>query len=217
MTTDAVEGTATDDATDDATAADDKPTKARTGKDTGTGKAAPKPAVRARPRLGRRTITTAALVAVTAAALFAGAATWRYVGRDDTAGREAALRDQVAAAATQDVINLNTLDYRTTAADLDRWQNSATGTLYAQITSGRAQLEAEAAKDKTVSTAAVLAVAVTEFDRRAGKAAVLATVRVTVTKSGGTGGAAISRLIGQLSRTPAGWKMSTLSSAGGGE
>ncbi|MBO2457569.1 hypothetical protein [Actinomadura violacea] len=212
MTTDAVDGTATDTAT---SAADDEPKD--TGKDTGTGKTASKPAARARPRPGRRTITIVGLVAVTAAALFAGAATWRYVGRDETTGREAALRDQVAAAATQDVINLNTLDYRTTAADLDRWQNSATGTLYAQITSGRAQLEAEAAKDKTVSSASVLAVAVTEFDRRAGKAAVLATVRVTVTKSGGKGGAAISRLIGQLSRTPAGWKMSTLSSAGGGE
>jgi Mce-associated membrane protein len=154
---------------------------------------------------------------VLAAALFAGAATWRYVQNDDGARHRAALRDQVAAAATQDVINLNTLDYRTAAADLDRWQNSATGTLYAEIASGRVQLAADAVKNKTVSSASILSVAVTEVDERAGKAAVLAAARVTVTRPDGTAGVTVSRLVGQLARTPAGWKMSTLSSAGGGE
>ncbi|TDC63383.1 hypothetical protein E1200_22495 [Actinomadura sp. GC306] len=158
-------------------------------------------------------IRVASLVTVIAAAAAAWFG-WSYnsaAGNDDLA--YAAERDRVLAVANQAIVNLNTLDHRNVDAGLKVWQDSTTAELYDEIAKGRSRLEAEVKKAETTSTAKILESGLTELDTRAGKAAVIAAVRITITGAEGKPSDNTRRFAGQLTKTSSGWKLSALGQA----
>ncbi|MFB6713388.1 MULTISPECIES: hypothetical protein [unclassified Streptomyces] len=157
----------------------------------------------------------AVAIALTVAA--AGAAGWGTVARYDAAHDESAAyaqaRDDALAAGEQAVQNMNTLDHRKLAKGLDSWEDSTTGDLHKQLVDGRDAFVKQIEQAKTVSTAQVLSGAVTELDDRAGQAGVMVALRVTVTAPKGKPAVKESRMLGQLTRTSEGWKLSALGQA----
>ncbi|MET9800509.1 nuclear transport factor 2 family protein [Streptomyces sp. NPDC006368] len=156
-------------------------------------------------------------VAAALALLAAGGAGWSgwswYAAAHDDSAAYATTRDQVLAAGEQAVQNMNTLDHRDLRRGLDTWQDSATGELSEQLAQGRARFEEQIRQAKTVTSAKVLSGAVTELDTRAGRARVMVALRVTVTPAKGKPAAKESRMLGELTRTPEGWKLSALGQA----
>nr|WP_217227252.1 nuclear transport factor 2 family protein [Streptomyces anulatus] len=157
------------------------------------------------------------IVALALAVCAAGAAGWggwlRYEATHDDAGAFARTRDDALAAGEQAVQNMNTLDHRSLEKGLDSWEQSTTGDLHSQLVDGRDAFAEQIAEAKTVSTAEVLSGAVTELDQRAGRAGVMVALRVTVTAPKGEPAVKESRLLGSLTRTAGGWKLSALGQA----
>jgi Mce-associated membrane protein len=155
---------------------------------------------------------TAALVLLLLAAAFAGWSAWSwYQAAHPGTSAFAQARDQALRDGEQAVQNFNTLDYRTVGQGLKLWEQSSTGALHSQIAAGQAKFEQQVKQAKTVTTATVLDGALTALDVRAGTATILAAVQIVVTPSHGSPTTKQSRLIGQLTRTPSGWKLSALS------
>ncbi|MFI2317374.1 nuclear transport factor 2 family protein [Streptomyces sp. CB00072] len=157
------------------------------------------------------------LVALALAVCAAGAAGWggwlRYEATHDEAAAFARTRDDALTAGEQAVQNMNTLDHRSLEKGLDSWEQSTTGDLHSQLVDGRDAFAEQIAEAKTVSTAEVLSGAVTELDQRAGRARVMVALRVTVTAPKGEPAVKESRLLGSLTRTAGGWKLSALGQA----
>ncbi|WP_419995744.1 hypothetical protein [Streptomyces boninensis] len=163
---------------------------------------------------GASTPTRAALALATLAAAAAawGGTSWYAAAHDDSAAF-AKTRDDVLAAGEQGVQNLQTLDYRDIDDGLDTWESSATGDLLTELEGGREDFEKQVKSAKSVTTAKVLSGAVTELDERAGKASVMVAVRITVDTAKEKPGSKESRILGELTRTDDGWKLSALSEA----
>ncbi|MEU0303965.1 nuclear transport factor 2 family protein [Streptomyces sp. NPDC006175] len=157
----------------------------------------------------------AAAVALTvAAAVAAGWGGWsHYDAAHDDSAAYAQARDDALAAGEQAVQNMNTLDHARLAQGLDSWEDSTTGDLHKQLVDGRDAFVEQIEAARTVSTAEVLSGAVTELDDREGKAGVMVALRVTVTAPEGDPAVKESRMLGQLTRTPGGWKLSALGQA----
>ncbi|MFD4022682.1 nuclear transport factor 2 family protein [Streptomyces sp. NPDC058576] len=157
------------------------------------------------------------LAALALALCAAGAAGWggwqRYEASHDDAASFAQARNDALAAGEQAVQNMNTLDHRSLEKGLDSWEQSTTGDLHRQLVDGRDAFAQQIAETKTVSTAKVLSGAVTELDQRAGRAGVMVALRVTVTAPKGEPAVKESRLLGSLTRTAGGWKLSALGQA----
>ncbi|MFE6666243.1 hypothetical protein ACFVFH_22135 [Streptomyces sp. NPDC057697] len=168
----------------------------------------------ARARMTRNPLTAAAVVLAVAAA---GAAAWGgvswYDASHDDAATYAQARDEALAAGEQAVQNMNTLDHRKLEKGLDSWEESTTGDLHQQLVDGRAAFIKQIQEAKTVSTAQILSGSVTELDDRAGKAGVMVALRVTVTAPKGKPAVKESRMLGKLTRTSEGWKLSALGQA----
>ena len=161
-----------------------------------------------RGRVSDPLVATAAVLAVLAA-VFAAWSGWSWY-RASNAGPPAGaqLRDQVLQAGEQAVQNFNTLDYRKVAAGLALWEQSSTGPLHAEIIAGRSQFEHQIQLTKTVTTARILDGALTALNPRT--ASIIVAVQITVTPAGGSPVTKQSRLLGTLTRTRSGWKLSAL-------
>jgi Mce-associated membrane protein len=172
---------------------------------------------RLRPASQRRRpapLLTAATVLLVLAAAFAGWSGWSwYQAAHAGPSSVAQARDQALRDGEQAVQNFNTLDYRTVGQGLKLWEQSSTGALHAQVASGLARFEQQVKQARTVTKATVLDGALTALNARAGTATILAAVQIVVTPSHGSPITKQSRLIGQLTRTPSGWKLSALSQA----
>lgn len=162
---------------------------------------------------GRPLLATAVALAV-AAALAAALTGWSWYGaaHDDDAAF-ARTRDTVLAAGEQAVQNMNTLDHSDVDHGLDIWESSTTGDLHSQLVQGRAEFEKQVQQAQTVSTAKILSGAVTELDIRTGRAGVMIALRITVEAPKAKPAVKESRMLGELTRTPAGWKLSALGQA----
>jgi Mce-associated membrane protein len=165
-------------------------------------------------RAGRRgwlsdPLFATALVLVVVAAVFAGWAgsSW-YNAANAGPSASAQLRDRVLQAGEQAVLNFNTLDYRKVAQGLALWEQSSTGALHDEITSGRAAFSRQIQQTKTITTARILDGALTSLS--ANTASLIVAVQVTVTPVKGSPVTKQSRLDGQLTRTSSGWKLSAL-------
>lgn len=168
----------------------------------------------ARAATMRNPLVTAAAALTVVAAVAAGWGGWqRYDATHDDAASYAQARDDALAAGEQAVQNMNTLDHRTLEKGLDRWEESTTGDLHTQLVEGREAFAEQIEAAKTVSTARVLSGAVTELDERAGRAGVMVALRVTVTAPKGRPAVKESRMLGTLTRTSEGWKLSALGQA----
>lgn len=169
---------------------------------------------KAKRRLPRDPVLLVAVALVVVAAACAGyfGRSWYAAAHDDSLAYSRD-RDAVLRAAEQGVQNMNTLDYRKVDQGLTSWEDSSTGDLRQELVQGRAQFTAQVQQAKTVTTAKILDGAVTELDDRAGKAATIVAVQITVTPPKGAPTTKQSRMRAQLTRTPFGWKLSALGQA----
>jgi Mce-associated membrane protein len=147
------------------------------------------------------------LLAVIVFAVWAGVS-WLSAPRASAAAQS---RDAALRAGEQDVLNFNTLDYKTVAQGLRLWEQSSTGALHSQITAGQASFEQEIRQAQTVTTARILDGALTSLDAHAGTAKIIVALQLTVTPAHGSATTKQSRLAGSLTLTPGGWKLSSLS------
>jgi Mce-associated membrane protein len=155
-----------------------------------------------------------ALVLAVLAAGFAAWSGWSWYSAAQAGPAAAAqLRDQVLQAGEQAVQNFNTLDYRTVGQGLRLWEQSSTGALHSEITSGAAQFEQQIKQAKTITTAKILDGALTSLNAHAGTAAIIVAVQLTVVRPHAAESVKQTRLDGVLTRTAAGWKLSALSQA----
>jgi Mce-associated membrane protein len=158
-----------------------------------------------------KVLVVAAVLSVLAAA-FTGWS-WLQAASDDSAarGRE---RDSVLAAAGPELVTLNTIDYRSAGADVDRWI-AATAGQYGKDLSGDRQVQIDRASTaKTVSTASLVQAAVTEIDVSRGTARLLAVLDVRVSTGGGAVSPRLNRLTVDVSRSDSGWKVAGVQAAG---
>lgn len=158
-----------------------------------------------------KVLVAAAVLSVLAASV-TGYAWWRAAADDSFArGRE---RDAVLAAAGPELVTLNTIDYRSAGADVDRWIAATTGQ-YGKDLAGDRQVQIDrATAARTVSTASLVQAAVTEIDVPAGKARLLAVLDVRVSTGGGAVSPRLNRLTVDVSRSVSGWKIAGVQAAG---
>jgi len=147
------------------------------------------------------------LLAAIVLAAWAGSS-WLSAPRASAAGQS---RDQALRAGEQDILNFNTLDYRSVAQGLRLWEQSSTGALRAQIMTGQVSFEQQIKQAQTVTTARILDGALTAINTRAGTADIIVALQLTVTPAHGPATTKQSRLAGHLRSTPSGWKLSALS------
>jgi Mce-associated membrane protein len=160
-------------------------------------------------RASRLTMVSAAVFVV--ALVCAGWFGWSWLdarGGGPTAQMQA--RDAALASGEQAVQNFNTLDYKHVDQGLRLWLQSSAGALHSEVTKGEASFEQQVRLAKTVTTARVLDGALTALNTRAGTATVIVALQITVVPSSGTPVTKRSRIQGQLSRTPAGWRLTEI-------
>lgn len=162
----------------------------------------------------RRPLLATAVALAVAAGIAAALTGWSWYGAAHDGDADfARTRDTVLAAGEQAVQNMNTLDHNDVGHGLDIWESSTTGDLHSQLVQGRADFEKQVQQAQTVSTAKILSGAVTELDTRTGKAGVMIALRITVEAPKTKPAVKESRMVGELTRTPAGWKLSALGQA----
>ena len=130
-----------------------------------------------------------------------------------TAPRVSALaqaRDEALREGEQAVLNFNTLNYRNVGQGVQLWEQSSTGALHSEIAAGRSAFEQQIEQAKSVTTAKILDAALTTVDVRTGRASIIVAMQVTVTPAHGAAATKQSRQEGVLTRTPSGWKLSSL-------
>lgn len=163
---------------------------------------------RTRTRVGM--LAAAILLAMSALTAGAFGVSWAVAANDSSIDL-AQTRDEVLSQGRQAVINFNTLDYKHVQRGLDRWERSSTGALHEQVVQGRKANAARIEKAKTTTEAEILASALTELNTRAGKARMIAVVRVTITPEGKQPTVKRSRYKAELTRVNSGtWKLSSL-------
>lgn len=185
----------------------------RAAEGDGAAQAAPAPASADGSSSRRPLLAVATVLALAAAvaAVWTGTA-WYAAAHDDDAAF-ARTRDTVLAAGEQAVQNMNTLDHSDLDHGMDVWESSTTGDLHSQLVQGRADFEKQVRQAQTVTTARVLSGAVTELDTRTGKASVMVALRITVQAPKSKPSVKESRMLGELTRTSDGWKLSELGQA----
>ncbi|QRP44061.1 hypothetical protein [Amycolatopsis sp. FDAARGOS 1241] len=158
-----------------------------------------------------RLLVAVPVLAVVAAAWF-GWSWWRAAHDDSlTRGRD---RDAVLAAATTELVTLNTIDYRTAGADVDRWLGATTGQYGKNLADDRQLQVGRATSTKTVSTASLRQAAVTELDPAAGTARVIAVLDVRVSTGGGAAVPKQARLTVDFTREGSAWKVGGVQAVG---
>jgi Mce-associated membrane protein len=154
-------------------------------------------------------LATASLLLL-AATVFAAWAGWSWLSAPRAAAA-AQRRDQALQEGEQAILNFNTLNYRTVSQGVRLWEQSSTGALHAQIMAGQASFEQQIKQAQTVTTARILDGALTGMNLHAGTAEIIVALQLTVTPAHGSAATKQSRLAGQLTLTPSGWKLSALS------
>jgi hypothetical protein len=117
-------------------------------------------------------------------------------------------RQAVAAAATREIADLNTVSYQNVAAAEARWGADTTGAEHTSVLAIDKAAATQIARVKTGSAGTVTALAVTAVS--GSSASVLATVQVVQTSSSGASNTVDNRYTATLTLTSAGWKISSL-------
>ncbi|MFD0684253.1 hypothetical protein [Actinomadura fibrosa] len=135
---------------------------------------------------------------------------WRDGGGDGGPSGPERDRDLVLRAARQQIAVLNTMDCDHVDDGLRAWLDVSTGPLHDQLRRDEPQNRTKIAQSRTGATATVTGAAVTSLDARAGQAKVIASVHVTLTLRGGAPTLQRKRFEAGLARTPAGWRLQSL-------
>ncbi|PXY19752.1 hypothetical protein BAY60_32930 [Prauserella muralis] len=119
-------------------------------------------------------------------------------------------RDTVVADISAALVTLHTIDHRTARSDVDEWLRVTTGKLGEDLSKDRQLQLDRAAGTRTVASASVRELAVTELDRRLGTARLLAVLDVRLGTRDTQPAPSRSRLTVQAQRTGEGWKISAV-------
>ncbi|MFI6518973.1 hypothetical protein ACIBF1_25680 [Spirillospora sp. NPDC050679] len=139
---------------------------------------------------------------------WSGWSLWSETGdADRDPGRE---RDLVLRTGRNQVAVLNTMDHRGVEAGLRAWQDAATGPLRDQLARDAPQSRQKIAKARTGAAGTVVAAALTALDTRAGEARMIASVQIRLTPPAGAPVLQRKRYEAGLTRTPAGWRLKSL-------
>jgi len=122
-------------------------------------------------------------------------------------------RNEALREGEQAVLNFNTLSYRSVGQGVTLWEQSSTGALHTEIAAGQSAFEQQIKQAKSVTTAKILDAALTALNVRAGTASIIVAMQITVTPAHGAAATKQSRQEGVLTRTPSGWKLSSLEQA----
>lgn len=162
-------------------------------------------------RRPRRGLLPGAVVALVAAAVFAGwsGVSWLRVTGDDALAYATA-RDQALTAGREHIAVLSSLDYRRVNEGIERWLSVTTGGLREELAGTEESTKNSLREGQTVSTGRVLDAAVSEVDPRGGTAKLLASVEITTVERGTELPPKRYRFAAQLIRTGDGWKLSAL-------
>ncbi|MGW6936927.1 hypothetical protein ACWGE0_43245 [Lentzea sp. NPDC054927] len=133
-----------------------------------------------------------------------------YSASNSSESSYAATRDDALRSGQVGITNFLTLDYKKVDEDLQRWLNSSTGDLRAEIDKDKDSRKKQLVDAKSVTSSKVLDSAITELDDRAGTASMIAVVESTVTPDNGQKVTKINRYLTKLTRTEDGWKLSQL-------
>lgn len=157
-----------------------------------------------------------ALAALTACAVIATAVLGVFWARAnaDPAVETARTRDAVLSAAEHELVQINTIDWHEPDGGLGRWQQQVVGPLADQVKKNREDNVNSIRNAKTVTKARVVDAAATTLDRKAGRAGAIAALEVTVAPEGGKPVTKRSRVDAGLTRTPQGWKLSSVQVVG---
>lgn len=137
-----------------------------------------------------------------------------YLTAGSSQGRLAQVRDSVLLDARQDIVVLNTLDYRSVDAGLKRWSAASTGTLHQSLVHVGPATRQHIVSARKITTAKVLDAAVVSLDRNAGTATVIAAVQLRVASPGGAATIKRERLRAEMARVGGTWKVSSLGQVG---
>ncbi|QFG23671.1 hypothetical protein [Actinomadura sp. WMMB 499] len=148
---------------------------------------------------------------VAAAVVFLGWSAWT-VWRDEPAAGPSGGRAVVLRAAERHIGVLNSMDAGDVDGGLRAWLGATTGALHAHLREDEAANRRKIGESGTDAAATVTGAAVTSLDERAGKAEVIASVRVRLTLRGGEPTMQRKRFEAELARTPQGWKLESLTS-----
>ena len=169
----------------------------------------------AEPSARNRVPLVAAAVLLVACVAFLVAAVIVHVRGGDGSSRPATqVRDAALIAARQDIVVLNSLDYRNIDGGLHRWLDASTGELHASFEHVTADDRKRIADAKAVTTAHVLEAAMISLDVADGHATVIASVELTVTPQGGKAVIKRERQRADVTRVGGSWKVSGLQQVG---
>jgi Mce-associated membrane protein len=150
----------------------------------------------------------AALIVAAGFAGWSGFAWWQ--GSHDDAASLARTRDDVLRAGTQEIATLNSMDPAHLDQGLRRWLDASTGTLHQQLQGSETQSRQQIELAKSAAAGRVTDAAVTQLDRQAGTAEMIAAVDIQVTPRTGSATTERNRYRAALTLTAAGWKLSSL-------
>ncbi|MFG2003284.1 hypothetical protein ACGFNU_29395 [Spirillospora sp. NPDC048911] len=119
-------------------------------------------------------------------------------------------RDLVLATGKRQVAALNSMDWNQSDAGLRQWLSSSTGPLHDQLERESAASRQKIVAARTTAVATVDDAAVLSLDVRSGTAQLIATVQVRLTPQAGQPTTQRKRYEAGLTRTPAGWKLKSL-------
>ena len=153
-------------------------------------------------------VLSAAVALLVAAAAVAGwfGVAWFQAANDDGIEYSRA-RDEVDRVARAAIVTMNTLDYRDLDKGLANWSDATTGALHEEVARLTEENRQQLRDARSVTSAVVRASAVRELDERAGKATVIAAVKVTVSTGGAEPVEKYQRIEASLARTDGGWKL----------
>jgi Mce-associated membrane protein len=161
----------------------------------------------------RAVLVSVVVLAVCVAFFVAGLVVYLTAG-GSPASRAAQVRDEVLLEARQDVVVLNTLDYRSVDQGLKRWSAASTGTLHNSLTGVGAATRQHIVSARKITTAKVLDAAVVALNQDAGSATVIAAVQLRVASPGGSATIKRERLRAEMARVDGTWKVSSLEQVG---
>jgi Mce-associated membrane protein len=125
-----------------------------------------------------------------------------------------AARDDVLISARQDIVVLNSLDYRHIDDGLHRWLAASAGALHVSFQHVTAADRKRIASAAAVTTARILEAAVVSLDVANGRATVIASVELTVTPRDGKAVTKRERQSAEVTRVAGVWKVSALQQVG---
>jgi Mce-associated membrane protein len=162
----------------------------------------------------RTAILAAAVVAVVAFAAMGWFGVSWYRAAHDTSLSLGMDRDAVLRDAQRSTLTLNTLDYRRVQDGLTLWEQSAAGSLLAQLRANRNTYARAITDSAATTTAQVLDAAVASLNEGAGTAQVLVGVDVTSQADQGDPSCVHRRVRLDMIRVGGGWKVGTLAPVG---